>query len=56
MAAPEYLICLSCESPCYTFEWVEGEVTEARCLVCGNEETDQFIRDEEFDSMISDGR
>jgi hypothetical protein len=52
MAAPEYLICLNCESPCYTFEWVEGEATEARCLVCGNEEPDQFMRDEEFESMI----
>ena len=53
MAAPEYLICLNCESPCYTFDWSEGKLREATCMTCGTDEVDQFMRDEEFESMIS---
>ena len=51
MAAPEFLICLNCESPCYVFEWHDEKVTEAICQVCGNDETDQFATEDEFDAI-----
>ena len=52
MAIPEYMICLNCESPCYVFEWGEDEVSEAVCEVCGNEDLDQFLTPEDFDTLI----
>lgn len=52
MPRPEYLICLSCEAPSYVFEWEEEECKEAFCEVCTNEETDQFLTQEEFDGLI----
>lgn len=54
MAAPEYLICLSCESPCYTFEWGDEGVVEAHCQVCGNDEADQFVTEDDFDALTSE--
>lgn len=51
MPAPEYLICLNCETPCYVFEWTDGELTEAICGACGNEDVEQFATDEEFDAL-----
>jgi hypothetical protein len=51
MAAPEYLICLECETPCYEFEWEDGVLTEVICRVCGNEDTEQFISEEEFEAL-----
>ena len=51
MAAPEYLICLDCETPCYDFEWHRDKVTEILCAVCGNEDVDRFVTGEDFDSM-----
>lgn len=53
MASPEYLICLECETPCYVFEWEEGEVTEALCQVCGNDEAAQFATLDEFEALAS---
>lgn len=54
MAAPEFLICLNCESPCYTFEWEEAGVEEALCQVCGNDEPDQFVTEDDFDAIVGD--
>lgn len=51
MAGPSYLICVECESPSYIFEWEEGQVTEATCEVCGNEDPEQFMTEEDFDSF-----
>ena len=51
MASPDYLICLNCESPCYTFEWGDDGVEEALCTVCGNDEPDQFVTEDDFDAM-----
>jgi len=48
---PDYLICLNCESPCYVFEWEQGLPTEVLCEVCGSEENDQFLTEEEFDAL-----
>ena len=52
-SAPEFLICLDCETPCYEFEWVDGKVGEVLCLVCGNDESDQFISEEDFEALSS---
>jgi len=46
----DYLICKNCNSPCYVFEVEMGRVTEAQCLVCGNEETSMFELGEEVGS------
>lgn len=51
MSMPEYLICLDCETPCYVFEWQNDRVVEALCEVCGNDEPDQFLTQEEFDDL-----
>lgn len=53
--APEYLICVDCETPCYTFEWNEGVVTEVLCTVCGNDDLDNFATEEEWDAMSAGG-
>ncbi len=54
MSAPEYLICLNCESPCYVFEWEDSEgVTEALCTVCGADNPDEFVSQEDFDALAS---
>ena len=52
MSAPEYLICLECESPCYIFEWKDEHLTEAVCDICGADDPDQFMSQEDFDAMI----
>jgi hypothetical protein len=39
----DYLVCLSCESPCYVFELdAKQRVTSAFCQVCGNDEPSEF--------------
>jgi hypothetical protein len=53
MEAPDYLICLECETPCYSFEWKNGKLAEAQCLACGNEDLDQFVTEEDFESLMS---
>ena len=55
MAIPDYLICLNCETPCYTFEWEDGALTEVLCQVCGNDDPEQFSTEEEFEAL-SDSR
>ncbi len=51
MDAPEYLICINCETPCYTFEWQNGRLVEAECQACGDDEPDEFVTEEEFEAM-----
>ena len=51
MATPEFLICLNCESPCYVFEWKEGEIKEALCEVCGNDDLDEFLPPTELEEL-----
>ena len=36
MAAPEYVVCLDCETPCYVFEWLGEKLIEIVCPACGN--------------------
>jgi hypothetical protein len=51
MAAPEYLICMECETPTYVFEWAEGKVVEAMCPVCGNDDPASFLSEDDFEEM-----
>src|SRR3954471_19527311 len=51
MASPEYVVCLDCESPCYSFEWSDGELSEVLCEVCGNDLPDQFILPEDMEEL-----
>lgn len=51
MEAPEYLICLECESPCYLFEWEIGELVDVLCPVCGNDKLDEFLTPQELDEL-----
>ena len=53
MANPDYVVCLECETPCYTFEWEDGRITEALCAACGNDNTDQFASPEELEELDS---
>jgi translation initiation factor 2 beta subunit (eIF-2beta)/eIF-5 len=43
----EYLICQTCTTPSYIFEMEGGKVSEAQCLVCGNEDPTQFLLGED---------
>ncbi len=54
MAEPDFLICLNCETPCYTFEWTEDKLTEVLCIACGNEEPDEFATEEDIDALASE--
>lgn len=54
MASPEYLICLECETPCYVFEWEDEKISEILCMVCGNDDPDQFALPEEIEEMSSE--
>lgn len=49
MATPEYLVCLECETPCYEFEWDDGKIAEVVCVVCGNEDPEQFALPEDVE-------
>ena len=48
---PDYLICLNCESPCYQFEWEDGQVIEAFCDACGNDDPDEFLTESEYEEL-----
>jgi translation initiation factor 2 beta subunit (eIF-2beta)/eIF-5 len=51
MSAPEYLVCLECESPCYIFEWANDRVIEAQCTVCGNDDPSAFMTEADLEEM-----
>lgn len=51
MPAPEYVICLECETPCYVFEWRDGRVSEALCTACGNDDPESFLSTSELDEL-----
>jgi hypothetical protein len=50
----DYLICRQCNTPCYIFEMDAGRITEAQCLVCGNDGPGLFIIGEEKGSDDND--
>ena len=43
----DYLMCSQCGTPCYVFEMDGSRITEATCLVCGNDEVRLFNVGEE---------
>lgn len=49
----DYLICLECESPCYIFEFKSEILIEAMCEVCGNDDVDLFLPEEDFEGLAS---
>ena len=51
MASPEYYVCLECETPCYTFEWLVDKVSEALCERCGNDDPELFARPDDLEDM-----
>ena len=51
MSEPEFLVCTNCETACYTFEWSDGQVTEALCTACGADEIDEFMTQEDFEAL-----
>ena len=53
-SAPEYLVCLECETPCYVFEWRANKLVEILCTVCGNEDPETFAQSEDLDALQSD--
>lgn len=55
MAAPDYLVCLECESPCYVFEWQGDKVQEALCQVCGNDDPEGFVSPAELEELSEGG-
>lgn len=54
MSEPEYLICLECETPCYSFEWSDEALSEVMCMACGNDNTDQFMSEEDFEALMGE--
>ena len=54
--APDYVICLECETPCYTFEWRNGTIVEAICTTCGNEDIESFATEDEYEALATDDR
>jgi hypothetical protein len=51
VAAPEFVVCLECETPCYDFEWEDGVIREILCEICGEDDPDQFATSEELEAM-----
>ena len=54
MAQPDYLICLDCDSPCYTFDWDGERGVDAICEACGNDDPDLFLTEEQLDSLAEE--
>ena len=48
---PEFLICLECETPCYSFEWdqTKGKIVSAQCQACGNDKIEDFDTEAGFE-------
>jgi hypothetical protein len=38
----DFLICRQCNTPCYVFDMEAGRISEAQCLVCGNDTPSEF--------------
>lgn len=46
------MICVECESPTYVFEWSDGKATEAICEVCGNDDVDSFLSQQDYEDLV----
>ena len=51
MEEPEYLICLSCETPTYTFDFSDGKIVSIVCTACGSDEPSEFVTESELEEM-----
>jgi translation initiation factor 2 beta subunit (eIF-2beta)/eIF-5 len=51
MSIPDYVVCLDCETPCYTFEWTKEKISEVLCQACGNDQPEQFALPEELEDL-----
>lgn len=51
MSEPEYLVCLNCDTPTYTFDWEGGKLVAAVCGACGNDDPEEFMTDAEYDEQ-----
>ena len=49
MDEPEYLICLSCETPTYQFEYINGKLATVICNTCGADEVSDFMTEAELE-------
>jgi len=54
METPDYIICLECETPVYTFDWDGTRITEAICASCGNEKPTLFTTEEAYGEMMGE--
>lgn len=54
MAEPDYLICLDCESPTYTFEWRDGKPVDIICDACANEDPEQFMTEGDLEALAEE--
>ena len=46
----EYVRCLNCDTPCYTFELdAKGRVVSAFCATCANDDPSEFSTTDESD-------
>lgn len=52
MSEPEFLVCVECETPTYVFEWQESKVSEAVCEVCGNDDVDTFLSQQDYEELV----
>jgi len=52
MSQPDYVVCIDCETPVYTFEWADGRITEALCPTCGNDDPAGFATEEDIEDMV----
>jgi len=48
METPDYIICLECETPVYTFDWDGTRITGGICTSCGNEKPTLFVTEETY--------
>jgi uncharacterized protein YcgI (DUF1989 family) len=53
MDTPDYIICLECDTPVYTFEWDGVRVKDAICTACGNEKASLFATEEVYGEMMA---
>ena len=51
MSGPDFVLCLECDTPVYEFLIREGDLKEAFCSACGNEELEHFARPEEVEEL-----
>ena len=51
MDEPEFLICLSCETPTYDFEFANGKLATIVCSTCGNDDPTEFMPEAEYEEL-----